>query len=325
MKHSIISAVMAALSGLVIHRGAVGGERVRNGLARVSKSAWLIANPRTSFEIAHVFVSPQMRPALRIEPRLMFKFLAEYLATDLSRKERAAMMIHHYRFLRDRAHPDFYQRIIAHRLALWQFASNGSDHRIWLSFPRTPHGEGDLTLTFEVDGHEIYMLAFTIGPGEIAGLDCADAIYIARVQGKRRGMDRIREATRECNDVSPAALLLAAAEGIAEAFGLEHMIGISAGIQVSTTYGRTDNFVKAYDEFWKTAGGSKLAREMYHLALPISGKPILSVKRNHRSRALHKRHFRKSVKESVSGAFRAAALRCSAWFGLISLSCVAIV
>ena len=324
MKHSIMSAVMAALSGLVVHR-AFGEERVRNGLARVSKSTWLLVNPRTSFEIAHVFVSPQMRPALRNEPRLMFKFLAEYLATDLSRKERAAMMIHHYRFLRDRAHPDFYQRIIAHRLALWQFASNGSDHRIWLSFPRTPHGEGDLTLTFEVDGHEIYMLAFTIGPGEIAGLDCADTIYIARVQGKRRGMDRIREATRECNDVSPAALLLAAAEGIAEAFGLEHMIGISAGIQVSTTYGRTDNFVKAYDEFWKTAGGSKLAREMYHLALPISGKPILSVKRNHRSRALHKRHFRKSVKESVSGAFRAAALRCSAWFGLISLSCVAIV
>ena len=122
-------------------------------------------------------------------------------------------------------------------------------------------------------------------------------------------MDRIRKATRECNDVSPAALLLAAAEGIAQAFGLEHMIGISASTQVSTTYGRTDNFVKAYDEFWKTTGGTKLARDMYHLPLPVSGKPILSVKRNHRSRALRKRRFRKSVKEYVSEAFRAGALR----------------
>src|SRR2546422_6365554 len=40
------------------------------------------------------------------------------------------------------------------------------------------------------------------------------AIYIGRVQGKGRGLQLIKKATKDCLDISPAALLLAATEGI---------------------------------------------------------------------------------------------------------------
>jgi hypothetical protein len=108
--------------------------------------------------------------------------------------------------------------------------------------------------------------------------------------------------------VSPAAILLAAAEGVAKAFDLDLMIGIGSGNQVAPRASQSDNLVKAYDEFWKTAGGLPVERSMYRIAVPSQGKSILEVKRDHRSRTLRKRRFKKAVKEQVCEAFLLAAL-----------------
>jgi len=311
MKRTLLTAMSAVVAKSAILRP-LAEDRLRNGLARLGKSAWLALNPRTSFEVVKLFASPELGPVMRAEPRLMFKFLRDYLATDLSRKERAAMLVHHYAFLRDRVGAGFYAQIIDRRLELCEIDEGGFAHRIWLSFPRTPYSEGDLMMTFEVGGDDIYTLSFTIGPGEIAGLSAPDAMYIARVQGRGKGLDRIRQATRDCRDVSPAALLLSAAEGIAEALGLQHMVGIGAGSQVAPRdSARPDNLFKAYDEFWKAVGGTPLPRNMYDLPVPMPGKPIHSVKRDHRSRAQRKRRFKRGIKDQVRETFRKHALRVS--------------
>jgi hypothetical protein len=307
MRHSILAALSAVMSRPSMLHGSA--DPWGDGVARISKSLWLLRHPRTSLTLAQLFASSKMRPLLRIEPRLMFKFLGDYLASDLSRSERAAMLFHHYAFLNARADHEFFARIAERRVELWQLEVEEHVHRIWLSFPRTPHGEGDLTLLFEADGVDIYTLSFTIGPGSIAGLACRDAIYIARVQGMGKGIDRIREATKSCGDVSPAALLIAAAEGIAQALDVENMIGIGADVHVVLKKtGRLENLVKAYDEFWTTLGGSRLARNMYHLTVPGSAKSILEVKRDHRSRAHRKRRFKKAIREQIAEAFRERAL-----------------
>jgi uncharacterized protein VirK/YbjX len=303
MKHGILAAMFGAMTKQPIVRAAAA-EQWRDSVVRLSKGAWLVAHPRTFVDLARLFASAPMRPLFRVEPRLMFKFLQDYLTADLSRSERAAMLIHHYAFLNERVDPIFFEEIVDHRLDLWELKTGDNAYRICLLFPRTPHTEGDLTLIFEADGCDIYNLSFTFGPGAIAGLDVADAMYIARVQGKGRGLDRIREATRDCVDVSPAALLLAAAEGIAQALDLDTMVGIGAVSQVMTKGNRKlENLVKAYDEFWTAAGGTRLDRHMYRLAVPSSGKPILAVKRDHRSRTHRKRRFKRSVKEHVLRAF----------------------
>jgi uncharacterized protein VirK/YbjX len=307
MKHSLLTGVLALLSKSTIAGSGHGG--LRRGLTWAARSSWLLLNPRISLEIAQVLGSAQTRSILRADPRVMFKYLYGYLATDLSRAERASMLIHHYSFLKRRTASDFFDRIIDGRLELWQHAVDGREYRMRLSFPHNVDGEGDLGLFFEADGVDIYTLSFTIGPGGIAGLAVPDAIYIARTQGKGKGIDRIRTATRDCGDVSPARILLAAAEGIAHELGIEHMVGIGASTQISMSHGNPDELIKAYDEFWKAAGGAKMERDMYHLALPVLGKPILEVKRGHRSRTLRKRRFKKLVKEQVGKAFSAGALR----------------
>ena len=129
------------------------------------------------------------------------------------------------------------------------------------------------------------------------------------MQGKDKGLHLIRSATRNCLDISPAALLLAAAEGIATALDLSHMIGIGADKQISGSTGsRLEGMVKAYDEFWITAGGLRLERSMYQLTVPLSRKPIQSIKRNHRLRARRKHEYKTVVKEQVCRSFRDLAL-----------------
>ena len=71
--------------------------------------------------------------------------------------------------------------------------------------------------------------------------------------------------------------------------------------------------MKAYDEFWLAVGGLRLERNMYHLSVPLPRKPLQLIKRNHRSRVLRKREFRKVVKETVCHAFRDVALARELW------------
>ena len=123
--------------------------------------------------------------------------LAEAAAIEGTRKERAAILIDHYAFLTDRVEGDFFRTIVDCRLELWQQMIGEHIYRICLTFPRTTHDEGDLALIFEADGVDIYTLSFAIGPGSIAGLTACRALYIARVQGKKRRSASDQERQKE--------------------------------------------------------------------------------------------------------------------------------
>ena len=295
---------LAALTSFgLIHELVKDG--VRAALIKIWKGAWIFIHPRTCFEVVKVLASVETRPVVRAEPRLLFKYLSDYLGADLSRKERASILIDHYTFLTDRVQGKFFWMIVDRRVELWQQIIGEHRYRICLTYPRTAHNEGDLSLIFEADGVGIYVLSFAIGPGSIAGLAASRAIYIARVQGKGKGLHLIRTATKTCADISPPALLLAAAEGVATALGLSHIIGVGADNHISANADfRSNHMANAYDEFWLAAGGLRLKRNMYHLPVPLPHKPIQSIKGNHRSRTLRKREYKTIVKEQVCRAFR---------------------
>jgi uncharacterized protein VirK/YbjX len=86
------------------------------------------------------------------------------------------------------------------------------------------------------------------------------------------------------------------------------MVGIGASNQISKSLCPEQGMVKAYDEFWLAAGGVESARDMYYPPVPSLFKPIESIKRNHRSRTLRKREYKKLVTEQVRRAFRDVAI-----------------
>ena len=304
----LLAVLIVVLSNLALVR-TLGQDGLRLALARVSKGARAFVHPLTWFKVVKVLTVPQTQPVVRAAPRIVLKHLGGYLGTDLSESERASILINHYTFLKGRVEQGFFRKIVDGRLELWKHVVSNGHVRICVAFPVTHHDEGDLSLIFQSDGIDIYTLSFTIGPGCVAGLAADHAIYIARVQGKGRGLQLIKKATKDCLDISPAALLLAATEGIATALELGHIVGIGAGVQISA-HGdsRPEGLVHGYDEFWVASGGLRLDRNLYHLAVPLPEKPIKTIKRNHRSRVLRKRAFKKLVKEQVCREFSALAL-----------------
>jgi uncharacterized protein VirK/YbjX len=269
------------------------------------------------FKVIKILAVRETLPILQADPRIAFKYLYQYLGTDLSQSERVSILINHYTFLKDRVKRrssrglhGFFRTIVGKRIKLWEHAVSNHHFRISVTFPGMYHYEGDLSLVFQIDHVDIYTLSFTIGPGSVAGLTVEHAIYIGRVQGKGKGLQLIREATKECLDISPDALLLAATEGIAQALELGHIVGIGADGQISAhNDSRPERLVNAYDEFWMASGGVRLVRNMYHLGLPVPEKPIQAIQSKHRSRTLRKRAFKNLVKEQVRREFSAAALR----------------
>lgn len=284
----------------------------RTAVKRARKGAALLVNPWTHLQVAKTFGRREIRPIVDAAPWVMFKYLTDYLKTDLSRKERASILVHHYTLLSNRAHEQFFRTITDGRLELWQAFVGDHAYRIVLTFPRTTHAEGDLALVFRADATDLYTLSFTFGPGSIANLSATNVMYIARVQGKGGALDQIRNATKDCLDISPPALLLAAAEGIATELKLEDMIGISARTQLSADKSRPGGLVTAYDEFWIALGGQRLKGDMYHLTVPLAEKPLGSIRRCHRSRVRRKRAFKKRVGEQVRAQFRKSVVRGAA-------------
>jgi uncharacterized protein VirK/YbjX len=237
------------------------------------------------------------------------KYVGSYLGLALSRNERASILISHYAFLRGRVDQNFFQRVVAGRIELWRREVAERHYRICLTFSVQYHAEGDLSLVFLRDDLVIYTLSFTIGPGAVAGLNEGHAIYIGRIQGKGRELQVISQATRDCLDISPAALLLTAAEAVAMALELRHIVGVGADMQISApSDSRPEGLVHGYNEFWVALGGSPLVRDMYCLTVPLLEKPIKTIKSNHRSRVLRKRAFKTRVREQVCDEFRTVAL-----------------
>jgi uncharacterized protein VirK/YbjX len=273
--------------------------------ARLRKAAWIVLHPHTFFRVATALASARIRYILQTEPRLVFKYLGPYIAAHLSRRERASILIDHYTFIGDRLGEDFLRKVVDSRLELWRQDGGKHAYRIVLTFPRSTHDEGDLALIFEADGIDIYTLGFAIGPASISGVLDSRALYIARVQGKAKGLPLIRDATRDCLDVSPAWTLLAAAEGIATALKIRHLLGVGAANQIAAGKDvQPEDLVRAYDDFWVAAGGLKLNRNLYHLPVPAALKPIHAIQRDHRRRAMRKREFRSLVTQRVCTAIR---------------------
>jgi len=288
----------------VAENPSIGIAEWQKAVRRARKGAALFTDPLTHLRVMRVLGRREVRPVLKAAPWMMFKYLTDYLKTDLSRKQRASILVHHYDLLSSRSHERFFRGIVDDRLELWRESFGEHTYRILLTFPHTTDAEGDLALVFRADETDLYVLSFTLGPGNIANLHAANVMYVTRVQGKGRALDRIRVATKECLDISPPALLLAAAEGVATELELAHIVGIGGQTQLSTKLAARSSRLSAYDEFWTALGGCRLDGDMYLLTVPLAEKPITSIKRCHRSRVRRKRAFKALVARTVRERFR---------------------
>ncbi len=179
----------------------------------------------------------------------------------------------------------------------------GSHYRIAVCLSR-PFAEGELTLNLEINGTVVFVLSFTIVPGQVVGVVDRDVLMVSRVQGMRGCQQEIYEATKAFNEVAPSALLIAALQGVAKALQIVKLAGVCATDQAYYQEIHASSFKQAYDEFWLELGASKNANNFFVCSIPPPEKPMLLIRNGHKGRTKKKRKFKQDIAEFVFQSLR---------------------
>ena len=219
------------------------------------------------------------------------------------------MLMYHYKFLNDYLHKDCITNIFNGQIVLWEKLIGNDLFSISLCYPRYDM-EGELSLAFNANYQELFIMSFAIIPGNVMHLSDEPIIFVTEVKGTRRQFELIRYSTRVLNDITPPVILATAVQAIATTLGIKSIAGITAQEQM-TAGGEQDigRWVPTYDELWISMGGRKLNEQAFYLAATPESKPITMVKISHRCRTKRKRQFKNDIYDDVIGTFREKCLR----------------
>jgi hypothetical protein len=171
--------------------------------------------------------------------------------------------------------------------------------------------EGELSLDLRVDGKKVFNLSFTIVPGSVVKSEAAEILLITRLQGTCGSRPQIRLARKAFHEFFPSKLLLAALQGIADAFGIGELEAVCATNQRAYTKESAAILKSAYDVFFANLGMVKTVAGFYSSPIPIEGRPLASFKGRNRSRARKRRAIRQQIQSACAAFLLAAADRAA--------------
>jgi uncharacterized protein VirK/YbjX len=266
---------------------------------RFPRIVWtMVRNISTQIRVIRVLSRPAYRQLMKANPRFPLKHSGlNYLARGLTVRQQAECFIHHYRRLPDVLPEDVLLRVLLEDFILDEI-HEGDDHfvvRMGLSRPWDD--EGELSLNFEVNGEVVFVLSFTIVPGHIVQSEAPEVMLVSRLQGVKGRYDEIQRATRKLYDIAPPAFLFAALCGVAEAFGVKAMAGITGAMKPEFHFyeGEAPHIEQAYDGFFTELGATKGPTNFYLAPMPPPEKPMTAIKQGHKIRTRNKRAFKRQI------------------------------
>lgn len=255
-------------------------------------------------QVVRLLKLPALAETARNTPRFAFKYLThDYLVRGLSTAERAACFMHHYRRMHAALPDSLLRQILLREVVLHAIEAN--DHRfvLTLGLSRDFDKEGETSLTLSVDGTGVFLMSFSFVPGKIVGSQAAEVLLISRVQGMKGVYQQVQLATKTLHDVAPDALLFAALQGIALAFGIGEIAAVTAARQSSFTNDSSVEFCQAYDRFFLGLEIPQTPESIFLTPIPIEGKPMAQIKKGHKIRTKQKRAFKQSVQSACAEFF----------------------
>jgi uncharacterized protein len=267
-------------------------------LSHVSRG--VLGNPRLLFKIMRMLRLPAFASAIASDPRFPFKCLnREYLVRELSTSSRAASFFHHYTRLIAILPDTLLRQFLDRDLTLLELRERDRRYRVAAGLSKYVSLEGELSLNLQVDDEVVFILSFTIVPGWVAGIEAPDVLLITRLQGVKGHPSEIRDATRAFNDVAPAALLVTVLQGVAQAFRVPGLAGISAVANPSWCQEYSAPLKAAYDDFFVELGGVRNQVDFFSIPVSIQDKPSAPTSASHKNRTRKKRAFKQQIADHV--------------------------
>jgi uncharacterized protein VirK/YbjX len=267
--------------------------------AQFARLVWnTLTGINTHRKILQLIKLPPYAEAALNDPRFAFKYLTlDYLGHGFSLSERAACFVHHYRRLYALLPDVCLRRVLQGNITLYEVSEDDHRFAITMGLSTPQDNEGEMSLNLIVDGGLVFILGFTIVPGWVAGLKTPEILLITRLQGLRGVYRQISLATKLMHDVAPGALLLAALQGVASAFGIDEMAGINAARQRAAESEQwAISIEKSYDAFYLELGMTKTPAGFFFSPIPMKEKPLSLIKHGHKIRTKDKRAFKQDVR-----------------------------
>lgn len=270
---------------------------------RFPRIVWTLARKiPTQLQVLRVLSRPAYRHFVRVDPRFPVKWMAlDYIARGFTVSQQAKCFIHHYRRLPDLMPEDVLRRVMLEHIPLAEIREGNHCFVIKMGLSQPWDNEGEFSLDLEVNGKMVFVLSFTIVPGSVVQSAAREVMLISRVQGVRGCFNEVQLATRTLHHVAPPALLLAALCGIAEAYGIRAMAGINATMKPEFHFyeGEAAHIHEAYDGFFAELGATKGRAGFYLSPLPPVEKPMILIKRGHKTRTREKRLFKRQIAQRI--------------------------
>jgi uncharacterized protein VirK/YbjX len=270
---------------------------------RLPRVVWTMAGKvPTQFRVLRVLSQPAYRQLMKVNPRFPLKYLGlDYLARGLTVKQQAECFIHHYRRLSDLLPENVLAKLLLDDLLLDDIREGDDSFSVKMGLSRPWDDEGELSLNFEVNGKVVFVLSFTFIPGWVVRSDAREVVLISRLQGVKGAYGEIRRATKAMCDIAPPAFLFAVLCGVAEAFGISAMAGITGIMKPEFHFyeGEAAHINQAYDGFFTELGATKGSAGFYLAPMPPEEKPMTSIKQGHKIRTRNKRAFKREITRRI--------------------------
>jgi len=278
---------------------------------RLGRVAWsVVRNLRGQIELLRIFSLPAFRSLVPLDPLLLFRHLSrEYLFRGLSSSQRTASILNHYRFLISRMSKPALRQFGRWEVVAMEHRQDGRSFAVTLGLPRKEDiWEGESILQLKVDDAPVYVLQFTIVPGRLLHSEQRNVVFIQRVQGVKGCFEQVSAATRAFGDIAPPLLLATVLRGIAAAWEIRELAGISAKSQACNRFLDVESSSSllraAYDDFFVQLGATRVSTDFYSLPLPLEGRPIKQGGNGHNARTRKRRALRDEIANRVCQAFR---------------------
>jgi len=237
-------------------------------------------------------------------PSFTCKYLTQnYLVRGFTVAERATCFLYHYKRLLSALPDSLLSQTLREDVTIHAIPEGSNRYALTMGMSRPSYNEGELSLNLRVDGEIVYILSFTIVPGWMIKSQAAEILLITRLQGVKGAYPPISYATKTLHDVAPGALLFAALQAVADAFGIGEIAAVSGARQSYYCEDDAAAFKEAYDDFFTELGISKSATGFFHILLPFQEKPLAFIKQGHKIRTREKRAFKQQIKLACAGFF----------------------
>ena len=273
--------------------------------ALLAGTSWrALTNVGTRREILRLLDFPPYTELAQRNPRFALKFLArDYLVRGLTVAERASCFVHHYRRLRAVLPEPLLRQTLQQDTILCEIAEGSNRFTLTMGLPRRVDIEGEMSINLLVDGRIVFVLTFAIVPGCVVKSEAAEVILISHLQGIKGAYPQIHLATKSLHDVAPGAILLAAVQGVAIAWGIGQLAAVCATRQTCYTEDLAAIFESNYDDFFAELGMVRHPAGFFLSPVPMKSKHLGCIKQGHKLRTKEKRAFKLQIQVACGGFF----------------------